>query len=90
MCATCFELASESEAPRISARRRDASWKHAGKNAGTNSGLFAYAIGHDSWTAAAESAAKIQEITLGQPGPLMRLIRSGALVSSSVNALVES
>ena len=59
--------------------------------AGTNSGTIAYLMGFEGWTARAQFGAKLTERNQGRPGPLARLIRSGALtiVSSSLSVPVE-
>ena len=60
--------------------------------ADAETGRIGYALGHDSFSAAAETMRRAREASAaaGRPGPLARLIRGGHCVGSSVSMLIEA
>ena len=60
--------------------------------AGAETGRIGYALGHDSFSAAAETMRRAREASTaaGRPGPLARLIRGGHCVGSSASMLIEA
>ena len=59
--------------------------------AGAETGRIGYALGHDTFSAAAETMRRAREASAatGRPGPLARLIRGGHCVGSSASMLIE-